>query len=58
MFLGKTKIEFTKQQQKVDLPILSDEECSEKFEGSLKETGTSQFCAGAEVGKDTCKVNF
>ena len=48
-------IKFTETQQKVDLPILSDQECDSKFDGAVRPDNT-QICAGGEEGKDTCRV--
>jgi len=39
--------------QKLDIPVLDPEECSEKF-GGFKPIPT-QVCAGGELGKDSCK---
>ena len=42
----------TSIQQRLAVPVLSDEECREKF---LLPTAR-QICAGGELGKDSCKV--
>jgi len=43
----------SKSLQKLDIPVLGPEECSEKFAG-FKPIET-QVCAGGELGKDSCK---
>ena len=42
----------TSIQQRLAVPVLTDEECREKF---LLPT-SKQICAGGELGKDSCKV--
>merc|ERR1712059_68821 len=53
--LQKTKSsrEASKIQQKLEVPILSNRECGERF-GFLTPV-SSQVCAGGEQGKDSCK---
>jgi len=43
----------SKSLQKLDIPVLDPEECSEKFAG-FRPIET-QVCAGGELGKDSCK---
>ena len=44
-------------QQKLDVPVLSSTECTQKFgRGIIPED--SQICAGGEPGKDSCKVKI
>jgi len=40
-------------QQKLEIPVLSTSECTRKFGKFVPED--SQICAGAEIGKDSCK---
>jgi hypothetical protein len=42
-------------QQMLNVPVLSFEECKEKWGGYL-EMEETQICAGGEKGKDSCKV--
>jgi len=42
-------------QQKLEIPILTTEECSRKFRGGGFTPAESQICAGGERGKDSCK---
>ena len=41
-------------QQKLEVPVLSTSQCQQKFNNFTPKD--SQICAGAEAGKDSCKV--
>ena len=43
-------------QQKLAVPVVSDETCSEKLFGFISRP--DQICAGGEIGKDSCGVSF
>ena len=45
----------SRSQQKLDMPILSANECSSKFQAAITPART-QLCAGGIQGKDSCKV--
>ena len=44
----------SKRQFKVDLPLLSTDQCSSSLGTRLRST---QLCAGGEEGKDSCNVS-
>ena len=43
-------------QQKVAVPVVSSEKCSQKLFGFISRP--DQICAGGEIGKDSCGVSF
>ena len=47
----------SKVQQMLALPVLSTEECQDKWSGFL-ELEETQICAGGEMGKNSCKVGY